>query len=65
MFIASDLLSPPNISRKRYLLEKLIKQPIGVDLASRNEFPYLYHIDSRGNAKESDWFDELHLKPWA
>jgi hypothetical protein len=36
-----------------------------ISLAKRNEFPYLYHIDSRGNAIDKDWFDELHLKPWA
>ena len=36
-----------------------------LSLAKREEFPYLYHIDSRGNAKDSEWFDELHLKPKA
>ncbi|GAB4025875.1 hypothetical protein [Spirosoma gilvum] len=36
-----------------------------VSLAQRDEFPYLYHIDSRGNARDQEWFDELHLKPLA
>lgn len=36
-----------------------------LELASMPQFPYLYHIDSRGNARDSDWFDELHLKPKA
>lgn len=36
-----------------------------LSLAQRDEFTYLYHIDSRGNARDVDWFDELHLKPKA
>lgn len=36
-----------------------------IELVRRPEFPYLYHIDNRGNAEYTDWFDELHLKPEA
>lgn len=36
-----------------------------ISLAKRSEFPYLYHVDSWGNADDHDWFDELHLKPLA
>jgi hypothetical protein len=31
-------------------------------LARCNNFPNLFHIDSRGLAKYEDWYDELHLK---
>ena len=37
-----------------------------IDLAKRQEFKFLYHIDCRNNANGlKDWFDELHLKPLA
>ncbi len=36
-----------------------------ISLANYNGFPNLFHIDNRGIARESDWFDELHLKSGA
>ena len=33
-----------------------------IQLATFKGLPNLFHIDCRGYAQESDWFDELHLK---